>query len=71
MASSSAACHSLKPRDKRILYLRFFKDRTQTQIAAELGVTQMQVSRLLARIMRDRRQEVAPPGRDPSFPLAG
>ena len=47
-----------KERDRRILYLRFFKDWTQEQIAADLGVTQMQVSRLLARILRDLREAV-------------
>lgn len=52
------ACMQLKPRDRRILYLRFFKDWTQEQIAQELGVTQMQVSRLLARIMRNLRDSI-------------
>jgi len=44
---------TLKERDRRIIYLRFFEDRTQQEIADEIGVTQMQVSRLLERIMRD------------------
>jgi RNA polymerase sigma-B factor len=58
VATLSAACQALKERDRRILYLRFFKDWTQEQIAADLGVTQMQVSRLLARILRDLREAV-------------
>lgn len=58
VATLSEACRSLKERDRRIIYLRFFKDWTQEQIAAELGVTQMQVSRLLARIMRNLRDAV-------------
>lgn len=66
----SHACQGLKPRDRRILYLRFFKDRTQEQIAGELGVTQMQVSRLLSRIMRDLRRELTLPN-EPRLPLAG
>ncbi|WP_017935639.1 sigma-70 family RNA polymerase sigma factor [Nocardioides sp. Iso805N] len=45
----------LPERDKRIIYLRFFEDQTQEEIGAELGVTQMQVSRLLSRILRDLR----------------
>lgn len=45
----------LPDRDKRILYLRYFEDQTQEQIGEELGVTQMQVSRLLSRILRDLR----------------
>ena len=40
----------LPARDRRILYLRFFEERTQSEIGAELGVTQMQVSRLLSGI---------------------
>ena len=41
----------LDPREKRILLLRFFKNMTQSQIAAEIGVSQMHVSRLLARTL--------------------
>lgn len=48
----------LKERDRRILFLRFFEDCTQQEIAEEIGVTQMQVSRLIARIMRDLRREL-------------
>ncbi|WP_162453448.1 SigB/SigF/SigG family RNA polymerase sigma factor [Phytoactinopolyspora mesophila] len=44
-------CRNLPPRDQRILFLRFFRGWTQQEIAQELGVTQMQVSRLLARIL--------------------
>ncbi len=49
----------LPERDRRILYLRFFEDQTQEEIGRELGVTQMQVSRLLARILRDLRDQLA------------
>ena len=48
----------LSERDRRILYLRFFEDRTQSEIGEDLGVTQMQVSRLLSRILGDMRQEL-------------
>jgi len=48
----------LAERDRRILYLRFFEERTQEQIGEEIGVTQMQVSRLLTRILRDLRAEL-------------
>lgn len=47
---------ALQDRDRRIIELRFFDGLTQREIAADLGVTQMQVSRLLARILRDLRR---------------
>jgi len=53
---------SLKPlleqlpaREKKILMLRFFGNMTQSQIAAELGISQMHVSRLLARTLAQLR----------------
>ncbi|MFH8410246.1 SigB/SigF/SigG family RNA polymerase sigma factor [Streptomyces sp. NPDC018019] len=49
----------LPERDRRILYLRFFQDMTQSAIAAELGVTQMHVSRLLNRALTRIRTEVS------------
>jgi RNA polymerase sigma-B factor len=49
---------ALSVRDRRILELRFFEGWTQEQIARDIGVTQMQVSRLLARILRDLRSEL-------------
>ncbi len=51
------AVRRLAERDKRILELRFFEGWTQEQIAADIGVTQMQVSRLLARILQELRSE--------------
>jgi RNA polymerase sigma-B factor len=48
----------LKERDRRILLLRFFHGWTQAEIAAEIGVTQMQVSRLLSRILSDLRRDI-------------
>lgn len=46
---------SLPPREKTILMLRFFKNMTQSQIAAEIGVSQMHVSRLLNRTLEQLR----------------
>lgn len=37
---------SLQEREKRILYLRFFKGRTQMEVARQIGISQAQVSRL-------------------------
>lgn len=54
---------SLKPmlerlpaREKKILMLRFFKNMTQSEIAAEIGISQMHVSRLLARTLAQLRE---------------
>jgi RNA polymerase sigma-B factor len=52
------AVRGLAPRDRRILELRFFEGWTQEQIAQDIGVTQMQVSRLLSRILKDLRSEL-------------
>jgi RNA polymerase sigma-B factor len=46
----------LPPREKKILLLRFFGNLTQSQIAAELGISQMHVSRLLARTLAQLRE---------------
>jgi RNA polymerase sigma-B factor len=48
----------LPERDRRILLLRFFEDQSQKEIGAELGVTQMQVSRLIKRILHDLRVQI-------------
>jgi RNA polymerase sigma-B factor len=53
-----AARGVLSERDRRILHLRFVDECSQSEIAAELGVTQMQVSRLLARILGQLRAEL-------------
>jgi RNA polymerase sigma-B factor len=50
----------LDHRDRHILQLRFFDGLTQREIGDDLGVTQMQVSRLLTRIFRDLRAELGP-----------
>jgi RNA polymerase sigma-B factor len=52
-AALAPVVRQLGERDRRILYMRFFEECTQQEIADEIGVTQMQVSRLLGRIMRD------------------
>jgi RNA polymerase sigma-B factor len=51
----------LSERDRRILRMRFFEGLTQREIAAVLGITQMQVSRLLSRIFRDLRTSLGEP----------
>ena len=55
-ATLAPAFRCLPDRDRRVLYLRFVEQQSQKEIGAQLGVTQMQVSRLLNRILRDLRQ---------------
>jgi RNA polymerase sigma-B factor len=49
---------ALEPREKKILLLRFFKNKTQTEIAEEIGVSQMHVSRLLSRTLEQLRSSL-------------
>ncbi len=57
--SVAPAIKSLPQRERTILYLRFFRGLTQTQIAEELGMSQMHVSRLLSRTLASLRDQVA------------
>jgi RNA polymerase sigma-B factor len=57
----------LSERDRRILEMRFVQGLTQREIAEEIGVTQMQVSRLLTRIYRDLRAGIGELECDPSL----
>ncbi|WP_352419879.1 RNA polymerase sporulation sigma factor SigF [Proteiniborus sp.] len=45
----------LKPRDRQIIIMRYFKDKTQTEIASMLGISQVQVSRIEKRVLRDMK----------------
>jgi RNA polymerase sigma-B factor len=53
------AVRQLCERDRLILNLRFFEGLTQEEIAREIGVTQMHVSRLLSRILQELRTELS------------
>ena len=52
------ALATLPEREQVILRLRFFEDLTQTEIADQVGVSQMHVSRLLARSLANLRQQL-------------
>jgi len=52
------AARSLDARQRRILLLSFFLDRTQGEVAAELGISQAHVSRLLADALRRMRRRL-------------
>jgi RNA polymerase sigma-B factor len=49
----------LDERERKILHLRFFNGLTQSQIAAQIGISQMHVSRLIRRSLEKIREEIA------------
>ncbi|MFD6726731.1 SigB/SigF/SigG family RNA polymerase sigma factor, partial [Streptomyces sp. NPDC060131] len=49
---------ALPPRERAILYMRFFDGMTQSRIAQQLGISQMHVSRLLARTLAQLRERL-------------
>jgi RNA polymerase sigma-B factor len=49
----------LDQRERRILHLRFFRGLTQSQIAEQIGISQMHVSRLIRRSLEKIREEIA------------
>lgn len=60
------ACATLSERDRRILFMRYVDDRTQAEIGEELGISQMQVSRILRRIFAALREQLE---EDPAISL--
>ncbi|WHH61639.1 RNA polymerase sporulation sigma factor SigF [Petroclostridium sp. X23] len=49
---------TLKPREKQIIILRYFKEKTQTQIAKILGISQVQVSRIEKKILSEMKKRI-------------
>ncbi len=58
-ATIAVAAQHLTERERHVLALRFNEDMTQTQIADQIGVSQMQVSRILRRSVARLRELVA------------
>jgi RNA polymerase sigma-B factor len=54
----AAALKDLSPMEQRVLYLRFFEGLTQTEIAKQLDISQMQVSRLLRKTLKVLRENL-------------
>jgi RNA polymerase sigma-B factor len=50
------AYRQLSDRDRRLVYLRFYSELSQREIADEFGVSQMQISRWLVKVLRSLRQ---------------
>jgi RNA polymerase sigma-B factor len=51
---------ALPERERTVLYLRFFDGRTQAEIAEEIGVSQVHVSRILSRTLEELRGDMGP-----------
>lgn len=49
---------TLNPREKQIIILRYFKEKTQMQIAKMLGISQVQVSRIEKKILLDLKNRI-------------
>ncbi len=54
----ASALKVLSPQEQHVLYLRFFEGLTQTEIARQMGISQMQVSRMLRKTLRVLRQNI-------------
>ncbi|MDI6713005.1 MAG: SigB/SigF/SigG family RNA polymerase sigma factor [Anaerosomatales bacterium] len=59
-ATLAEGLKQLSPLEQQVLYLRFFEGLTQTDIASRLGVSQMQVSRMLRKTLRVLREALVP-----------
>lgn len=47
----------LDARERQLIYMRYFKDMTQTEIAVEMGISQVQVSRMEKRILKQLKDQ--------------
>ena len=52
------AIETLNERDKKIIVLRYFRDMTQSEVAERVGVSQVQVSRIENRIIKEFREKL-------------
>ena len=50
--------NNLNERDKKIILLRFYKDKTQAEVAKIIGISQVQVSRIEKKILQGMREEL-------------
>jgi RNA polymerase sigma-B factor len=66
MESVNAHWDELPEREQRILVMRFYGNLTQTEIGDRLGISQMHVSRLLARALEHLRSKLIDPSEEPS-----
>jgi RNA polymerase sporulation-specific sigma factor len=53
------AIGTLSERERLIVYLRYFRDQTQSEVASRLGISQVQVSRLEKKILQTIKDQIA------------
>jgi len=54
----TTALGTLEGREKKIIYLRYFEGKTQTEISKEVGISQAQVSRLEKNALKDIKERI-------------
>ena len=52
------AIEALPERERKIIVLRYFRDMTQSEVAKKIGVSQVQISRIESRIIKEFRQKL-------------
>lgn len=52
------ALEALSERDRKIIFLRYFRDKTQSEVAGMIGVSQVQISRIESRILKDFKERM-------------
>lgn len=57
--SLKEAIEHLEEREKLIIYLRYYKDQTQSEVAERLGISQVQVSRLEKKILEQIKERIS------------
>ncbi|AGA58043.1 MAG: RNA polymerase sporulation sigma factor SigF [Thermobacillus sp.] len=55
----SEAIETLSERERLIVYLRYYRDQTQSEVASRLGISQVQVSRLEKKILQTIKDQIA------------
>ena len=53
------AIENLPEREKKIVFLRYFRDMTQAEVARRIGVSQVQISRIESRLMEKFKRELS------------
>ncbi|MBQ7369550.1 MAG: sigma-70 family RNA polymerase sigma factor [Clostridia bacterium] len=54
-----SAIDGLEERDRKIIVLRYFRDMTQSEVAEQIGVSQVQISRIESRIIKEFREKLS------------